>query len=279
MKRIRVLAEPTRGLQEYHDSVDNPSWDEFCSHHAGASLRELRDTLARNQHELCAYCEIDIRQPPRQLEHVVPRSDAALGERKALDVANMVACCLGGTVRPPGPEHAGEDRYRAPVGRNMSCGQAKGNENDGAFIDPRALAESPSVMTVGRDGRIEADEAACQAARVVAEPVTRTIKILRLNAPQSPGAPALRSSPYAVLAESGSHRSATIGNRKPAGMTPTMVTGPSLTVIERSRMDRSPLKRLRHTASPSSATTGAPRRSSSGGNSRPRTGRSPRTPT
>ena len=184
MKRIRVLAEPTRGLQEYHDSVDNPSWDEFCSHNAGASLRELRDTLARNQHELCAYCEIDIRQPPRQLEHVVPRSDAALGERKALDVANLVACCLGGTVRPAGPGHAGGDRYRAPVGTNMSCGQAKGNENDGAFIDPRALAESPSVMTVGRDGRIEADEAACQAARVVAEPVTRTIKILRLNAPR-----------------------------------------------------------------------------------------------
>ena len=111
MKRIRVLAEPTRGLQEYHDSVDNPSWDEFCSHNAGASLRELRDTLARNQHELCAYCEIDIRQPPRQLEHVVPRSDAALGERKALDVANLVACCLGGTVRPGGPR----TRRRGPL--------------------------------------------------------------------------------------------------------------------------------------------------------------------
>ena len=184
MKRIRVLAEPTRGLREYHDSVDNPSWDEFCSHDAGASLRELRATLARNQHELCAYCEIDIRQPPRQLEHVVPRSDPALGERKALDVANMVACCMGGTVRPAGPGHAGADRYRAPVRMNMSCGQAKGNENDEAFIDPRTLSESPSPMRVGSDGRVEADEGVCQVARVAPEHVTRTIEILRLNAPR-----------------------------------------------------------------------------------------------
>ena len=56
MKRIRVVADPTPGLGEYVDSVDNANWEEFRSHDAGASLRELRETLTRNQHGLCAYC-------------------------------------------------------------------------------------------------------------------------------------------------------------------------------------------------------------------------------
>lgn len=126
MKRIQALADPTPGLRDYLDAVDNANWVEFCSHDAGASLSELHETLLRNQHGLCAYCEIDIKEPRRQIEHVIPRSDDAVGNQRALDISNMVACCLGGTKQVYGlREHDREDYFRRPVPANMSCGQAK----------------------------------------------------------------------------------------------------------------------------------------------------------
>ena len=173
MKRIRALSESPPGLREYLDSVDNANWEEFRSHSAGAALRELRDALAQEQHELCAYCEIEIKRGRRQIEHVIPRSDPVAGRQRTLDFANMVACCMG-----TGPS-VGLADYD---GDHTSCGQAKGNENDRAFIDPRTLPESPSVMSVGSEGVIEADEDACQAASVNSEHVSRTIEILNLNA-------------------------------------------------------------------------------------------------
>ena len=160
MKRIRVVVDPTPGLGDYLDSADNANWEEFRSHHAGASLRELRATLLRNQHGLCAYCEIEIEEPNRQIEHVVPRSDAAVGKQRALDISNMLVCCLGRAKTVYGlREHEREDYHREPVADNESCGHAKGNRNDEAFIDPRILpalpSEIPSFYHIDRQGNPE----------------------------------------------------------------------------------------------------------------------------
>lgn len=183
MKRIRVLPDPTPGLAEYLDTVDNPSWEEFRAHNAGASLRELRNALAQNQHGVCAYCEIELRESRRQIEHVVPRSDETAGTQRALDVTNMVACCMGGTVPAArAGESDGGDHYREPVPDNMSCGQAKENRNGDAFADPRELRAVPSLMSVLDSGLIEVDVDACQAEGVAPDRVTRTIDILNLNA-------------------------------------------------------------------------------------------------
>ena len=177
MKIIRKLNKPTPGLAAYCDAVDDAvNWDEFRSHNSGASYRELRDALAQNQHGLCAYCEIAIRGWRRQIEHVIPQSDDELGKAKALDIANMVACCMGGTVQDD------EDRYRRPVRHNTSCGQAKGSQSDERFIDPRILPALPSLMRVIDNGLIEADKNACQTAGFLPDHVTRTIEILNLNA-------------------------------------------------------------------------------------------------
>ena len=177
MKRVRELSNPTLGLDEYLGCMgEDADWDEFRSHNSGASYRELRGALTQNQHGLCAYCEIAIRGWRRQIEHVIPQSDAKLGKAKALDIANMVACCMGGTVQDD------EDRYRSPVGHNTSCGQAKGSQNDENFIDPRILPALPSLMRVIDNGLIEADENACETADFLPDHVTRTIEILNLNA-------------------------------------------------------------------------------------------------
>ena len=179
MKKIRELNKPTSGLAEYLNFVGtNANWNEFRSHNSGASYNELRDTLTQNQHGLCAYCEIAIKEWRRQVEHVIPQSDDELDKSKDLSIANMVACCMGGTMPTDNLE---DDHYLEPVKRNMSCGQAKGDQNDENFIDPRILPALPSLMRVIDNGLIEADENACQTAGFLPDHVTRTIEILNLN--------------------------------------------------------------------------------------------------
>ena len=178
MKFIRELKTPTSGLAEYLEAVgDEANWDEFRSRNSGASYRELRESLTQNQHGICGYCEIVINDWRRQVEHVVPQSDDENGKKKAVDIANMVACCMGGTVQIDD-----EDSFLRPVRHNISCGQGKGNENDGNFVDPRTLPALPSLLRVVDNGQIEADETICELVGFPADRVARTIEILNLNA-------------------------------------------------------------------------------------------------
>lgn len=178
MKVISELKTPTSGLAEYLEVVgDKANWDEFRSHNSGQSYHELREALTLNQHGICAYCEIAINDRRRQVEHVIPQSDDEDGKSRATDIANMVACCIGGTVQIDA-----EGRHRRPSRDNNSCGQAKGNVNDENFGDPRTLPALPSVLRVIDDGQIEADETNCEQAGFPTVRITRTIEILNLNA-------------------------------------------------------------------------------------------------
>ena len=186
MKIVRRLEKPTPGLVTYLDCVgDDTDWDEFRSHGSGESYRELRAALTDNQRGLCAYCEMAIRGRRHQIEHVIPRNTLRHGHAKVLDIANMLACCMGGTVPDFGLEEDGEaggGRYREPVRDNMSCGQAKGDREEEDFIDPRTLPEAPSLAKVMENGRIEVDEEACRTAGFTPDHMARTIEILNLNA-------------------------------------------------------------------------------------------------
>ena len=180
MKRIRQLVGPTPGLADYLDCEGGAaSWDRFRSHQAGAAYRELLETLQDIQHRLCGYCEIDLIERDRQVEHVVPRhprNDPARDGERGLDARNLIACCKGGTLTI-----GDEERRRDPVKHNRSCGEAKGNSSDPAFLDPRSLPALPPLMRVRMDGRIEADEDACTTAGVPVQRVRRTIETLCLN--------------------------------------------------------------------------------------------------
>ena len=188
MKRIRELKDATPGLAEFRRAEgDNAPWSRFHSRRWRAERRELQDALVGNQHGICAYCEIDIyepgrpNRPRRQIEHVIPRSAAD----RALDHTNMVACCMGGTVRAFDEEEGeseDEGHFQEPIADNMSCGQAKSDRNDPAFVDPRTLPDLPSLTWVGDDGSIETDEGECLSAGFSPEGMNGTLKVLNLNA-------------------------------------------------------------------------------------------------
>ncbi len=179
MKRIAGLVDPTPGLAAYlaEELDDIRNWAGFRSRAGGVSYRQLVERLVDLQQGLCGYCEIDIQERDRQVEHVIPQSGPGIGAAYALDHGNMVACCKGGTLPT-------DDRTRRldPVRRNRSCGEAKGDRMDADFVDPRTLPDLPSLTRVNFDGRIEAEADACDSCGIPAGKIERTIEMLGLNA-------------------------------------------------------------------------------------------------
>lgn len=182
MKPIRALDGPTTGLAEYLATAERPDWEEFRSHEAGTSYRELIEAFTRRQHGLCGYCEIELQDNDRQVEHFEPRSRAP---SRALDPSNMIAACTGGSSRRFGcdrPAHD-EDRYLPPPRRNLSCGEAKGDRAAGELIDPRTMPAAP-LFDVRPDGMLRANGAVCDAAGLAPAHVMDTIDVLGLNVPR-----------------------------------------------------------------------------------------------
>lgn len=182
MKPIRTLCNPTPGLDDYL-AAKNPGegWQEFRSHQGGQAYRELAEALDNLQHGLCGYCEIDLIDGDRQVEHVIPQSDPGCGDAKSMDPANMIACCTGGTQKNIfGPDARG-DKERYLNASKSSCGEAKGSASDPTFVDPRTLPALPSLTNVQPDGLIEVNENACEAHGVSASDMEKTINRLRLN--------------------------------------------------------------------------------------------------
>lgn len=178
MKPIRRLRAVPPGLAEFRaQQTAASSWDDFRDHRGGKAHRQLLDTLGVLQHGLCGYCEIELEQTDRQVEHLIPKSDPADGRRLAFEVSNLIACCKGGTKS----HGRNGDRRADPVRRNCSCGQAKGASRDPAFLDPRDLPALPSLTRVRPNGRLEADRESCALAGFDPERVERTIAILGLN--------------------------------------------------------------------------------------------------
>ena len=168
------MAKPTPRLSNYLEEATTPEYGELRDYLGGAAYRELIAELVDLQRGLCGYCEIEINlhQSNHQIEHVLPQSTHP---EAALDVSNMIACCKGGTV-----ESEDQERFLRPPRRNLSCGQAKAERDDPQFLDPRRLPAQPSLLAVRNDGRIEADDRACESEDEIAR-VEKTIEILGLN--------------------------------------------------------------------------------------------------
>lgn len=188
MKRIRRLPASPSGLASYLDGRDDAtpaagSWEAFRGHAAGESYRQLRDALTDCQRGLCGYCEIDLTADDQQVEHVIPRNAPEMVRVDELDVTNMIACCTGGAAKNLFGSNArgDEERFLPPARSNISCGQAKGDQADADFVDPREIPALPSLLRARYDGRVEADRMACASVGIAVDRIERTISILGLN--------------------------------------------------------------------------------------------------
>jgi len=153
-------------MRRYQEDGGDPGdWGAFRSHAAGGSYQELISRLGELQRGLCAYCEIELTDQDRSIEHGIPRSDPERGRGGTLDPANLLACCRGGER----PFRTNGRRYRKPAKRNRSCGAAKGGRFSSHFVDPRCLPATPSVVRVLSDGTIEVVEEACSSAGISSE--------------------------------------------------------------------------------------------------------------
>ena len=179
MKRIRRLPGPIPGLADYRRQAGaDANWSGYRNRPAGLNrYRELVGKLSDLQHGLCGYCEIDLVEKDRQVEHVIPVSAPSRGTAHALDAGNMIACCRGGASNDPNVRQD-QERFAPP---EASCGHAKGDNVAPEFVDPRELPDLPSLTRVRPNGRIEADNSACETAGWSANEVEETIRILGLN--------------------------------------------------------------------------------------------------
>ena len=182
MKRIRKLSGPLPGHAGASAQTGaRARWRSYRRNRP--RYAQLLQNLTDLQHGLCGYCEIDLMENDRQVEHVIPLSHPAKGEARALDAANLIACCGGGAADDP--EVRGDpERVSVPSRTGTSCGQAKGGCINPDFVDPRTLPALPSLTRVRADGLIHADEEACARAGIAARRVETTLDVLRLNVPR-----------------------------------------------------------------------------------------------
>ena len=178
MKPTRGIGESPPLLRRYcEDPTKTQSWKGLRGDAEGRTAYiELSEALIAAQRGLCCYCEINLIVPlDRQIEHVLSREQFP---DKALDPANILAGCVGGSQ----PALAAErDHYLAPPKGNLICGQKKLNAET---LDPRTLPIDVPIFVVATDGRMVVDTAICDTSGIPQQAAYRARDVLGLNAPR-----------------------------------------------------------------------------------------------
>lgn len=174
MKRVPKGASP-RSLDSFKRASSRSTWDQMRSDALWGgknAYAECRATTLSNQGGLCAYCEVDIRDSDPlkcRIEHFHPKADVQGDINWALEWANMLAVCTGGS-RPELPEGV---HYRQPIAENLSCDAHKdrmitigklAKTCEGLILDPLQIPAHPNLVEVSwTTGRLAANRRACDA--------------------------------------------------------------------------------------------------------------------
>lgn len=187
MKRIFKTPEMPEELRKFTELYPDETWEHFRRGNR-RGYREVKKQLLKDQHGLCAYCEINIKFADDEgevddfrVEHFFPKSETDFGKHNYhLDWQNLLGVCHGGSQ--PNVEDAEERFSRRKIDR--SCDVPKG----GKPISERILnpLEIPSDMRIYRyaahTGRMIVDEESCPPE--LQRKARNTIRELNLNAPR-----------------------------------------------------------------------------------------------
>ena len=186
MKHIEKRAQEPERLRSYRKQFPNGTWEKF--RHSRANYQEVKQALLADQHGLCAYCEIEIKEAlhPGQVddfrvEHFYPKSASVRGGHNYhLDWRNLLGVCHGGSQ-----PNVGESEWRFAARHNdRSCDVLKGSKDiSGRILNPLLLPAQARVFRFDLDdGRMRVDKKTCPPElRRLAE---NTIRELNLNAPR-----------------------------------------------------------------------------------------------
>lgn len=195
MKHVHVLSDATPLLKDFvAEFPDERSWTAFRNWRGGDALKELIGKLLDLQHGLCCYCEIDLIENDRQIEHFLPKGNTGGSQNRTTDYTNLMGCCCGGTLRNffgednPRQENRDPDRHVEPTKENSSCGQIKENHEPQTtgkrILDPRRLPADYPIVKTDHKGEIKPIPEACESAGISVADVESTINFLGLNCPR-----------------------------------------------------------------------------------------------
>jgi uncharacterized protein (TIGR02646 family) len=141
------------------------------------TLNAIRDTLASDQKGLCAYCEMELHEKNRSVEHFIPRNQSTKENNHDLDWQNMLAICL-----PPGGMKDDDLENPQLLKDSPCCGKKKdGDIPDSRLLNPLNLPTLRLFKFSSKDGEIRPDEKACEDSGIPIENVQFTIDTLELN--------------------------------------------------------------------------------------------------
>ena len=138
MKRVQKSPDEPELLARYKQRYPHDTWEKF-HHRSRDGYRQVKRQLLRDQHGLCAYCEINIKLTDEEdrvddfrVEHFHPKVGTEREERNYhLEWKNMLGACHGGSQ----PKVAEADYRFSKVKEDRSCDVPKG----GKFINAEIL--------------------------------------------------------------------------------------------------------------------------------------------
>jgi uncharacterized protein (TIGR02646 family) len=166
MKHIeKSPVEPER-LANYREHHPRDTWDKFHKRDR-VGYRQLKEQLLRDQHGLCAYCEISIRLSDNEdevddfrVEHFHPKSGTERSEHNYhLDWRNLLGVCHGGSQ-----PYVAEARYRyASRVEDRSCDVPKSDKAlENVILNPLEIPASARLFKYDPfTGAMEVDEETC----------------------------------------------------------------------------------------------------------------------
>lgn len=187
MKRVYKSKTEPEGLRRYRLRFPEETWEHF-RRRSRRGYQEVKQQILRDQHCLCAYCEIGIKLAEEEdevddfrVEHFYPKN-ATLehGHNYHLDWRNLLGVCHGGS-QPHVPE--AELRY-STLKRDRSCDVPKGGKEISELIlNPLKIPGKVRLFRYAEhNGKMFVDEKSCP--EHLREKAKSTIRELNLNAPR-----------------------------------------------------------------------------------------------
>lgn len=180
MKNVRKSPEPEE-LKNYKKRYSS-QFKRYADLKKNRAFEKVRTTLASDQKGLCAYCEMELHEKDRSVEHFIPRHQSTKENNHDLDWLNMMAICKGGLQNVEIPGENDSIRNSRPPHNFPCCGAAKYEFiPDGRLLNPLNLPTLRLFKFSSLTGEMMPDEIACLKAGIPIENVQFTIDKLGLN--------------------------------------------------------------------------------------------------